>query len=686
MNYDSHEVSLLSSTLPDLHLPVTPPALAPSPTVLSAPYPYVLVLWPCCLVHGCLSPILLPSFMNFATFMPGNMSAPTGVPSSQQAAVSSKARDNMLCRRCRHDKQKCFPQERDWAAGEKCKRCSDRGYECSASEKAPYKPRKRRTMSGTPCSHMASRAALPQDGNVGVQSFVTTGSDPSPTRSASRPFLAWEADVEPVSLDSVAASMSRPDSESTTATARRTGEQDARTILARLDDLYATRQLLAADVKLCDQVEGWLGPSSRTDKVREAIKAVIVAIEAEFWSCSHDAGPFTKGKDIGPFKEAFLAKLRFIKYRFRNPPRTEPFEQESMHDAMEDVDDDYMLERPYELDKRKRIWSAAEYLIGNPCVRRSSRHPIHTHSESEIVSCFLKASEGIKDVCSEIVLDDADHRQTLQIGFGQAGGIVSPFPPCHLAVAEASSQVLLSLWKKSPMSPWEVDYLGRTPVHCAAYAGKTQGLQGIFAQCPMGVTNTGCDAFGLTPLQIAACKDDLQTFVRLSNAEAYVSSFTPEIRDQDGVAMSIMALAARNGSIKVAQYIIRHPLASIFRQGAFMQPGSSELCQALLNDQIELANILIDGHSEAYNLTSQIPAAKTLAAQKGLEDIVSRLEGLVSTRQDALGSLNDMSWERLVNYDASADSSSHFDSSQTSTLFSFDDPTFWNHMDSTLHQ
>lgn len=618
--------------------------------------------------------------MNFSNLVPGTMSAPAGVPSSQQAATAARTRDNMLCRRCRHDKQKCVPQDRDWEAGEKCRRCLDRGYECSALEKAPYKPRKRRTTSATVNSNTTARSPISRGGSVGMPILTPTRSEPAPTSSRPRPVIAWEAEVESMPSENII-SVSHSDLENVATSARKSGEQDARMILAKLGDFHATRELLRRDLKLCDRVETWLGSSSHIDKIREAIKAVIVAIEAGFWTCCRETESFTKGKDIGPSKEAFLEKLGSIKYRFRFPVPIELLESIGPSGTADDNDDDDVQEELHELHKRKRIWSAADYLVGNASGRKSSRHPVHAHSEGEVVACFMKASDGIKDIFSEIVLEDAEHRQTLRIGFDQVKNAISAFPACHLAVAEASAHVLLALWKQPSISPWEVDYLARTPVHSAAYAGKLQGLSNIFTKYPKVVGNTGCDNFGLTPLAIAACRDDLQTFVKLSsNSEEYLnSSYTPDVFDKEGLPMSVLALAARNGSIKVVHYIMGHPSPSIFQQTMFTSPGSSELCQALLNSHVEVANVLIDCHSEQYDLTGQTSAAKALATRKGLDGIASRLDSLVPIRHDALFSLNEMAWDRFINFDSFADASTQYESSQPSTLQSFElDTPFWS--------
>ena len=118
--------------------------------------------------------------------------------------------------------------------------------------------------------------------------------------------------------DDMASSGAHSEIENSVMSARKLAEQEARIILAKLGDLHATRQLLRVDLKLCDQMDVWLGPSIGVHKIRNAIKAAIAAIRSEFSTRLAEAEPFvTRRKDIGPFKEAFIWQHRHIKYKFK---------------------------------------------------------------------------------------------------------------------------------------------------------------------------------------------------------------------------------------------------------------------------------------------------------------------------------------------------------------------------------
>lgn len=409
-----------------------------------------------------------------------------------------------------------------------------------------------------------------------------------------RPILAWDsADVESFSSDNSVPPSAQPESESTTISTRKSNELEALTILAKLGDLNATRELLRADLVLCDQAESWLGCSASIRKTRDAIKAAISAVTHDFKTSLELAMPFvTKSKDIGSSKKAFVAQVQFVQYRFFNPPVPATDEPPMFMEPLDDVD---LNERLQELNKRKKIWSAADYLFGNACGRSSSRHAVHTHSEHDIALCYTKASESIRDVFSEIVLEDFDHRRIICTTFGRTKNSISALPPCHLAISQASPSVLLTLWKSSAMHPWDKDYLRRTPVHSAAYAGKIQGLRSIFQTNPSAATNNGWDSFGMTPLAIAACKDDVKAFITLERAGAVVEGTSPDITDNMGTKISVFGLAARNGSVNVVKHIASHAIPAMF------QMGGSELCEALTNNQEHIAHILIDWHCKRIN-------------------------------------------------------------------------------------
>lgn len=455
----------------------------------------------------------------------------------------------------------------------------------------------------------------------------------------------------------------QPDIESTIFSVRKSNEQEARMILAKLGDLNATRVVLLSDLELCKDIEKWVGNSARVGKIRNAIKAAIAAIKHEFKAGVELATSYaTKAKDIGPYKEAFVSQVELVVTRFRQESvKSESSVTDEAVVLMDDFDVEIVQERLHELHKRKKVWSAADYLLGNAYGRSSSRQVVRGQSENDVVFCYVKASESIKDVFSDIVLEDLEHRKILCTGLSRTKDSISAIPPCHLAVSQANPSVLLALWKKSAMPLWEVDYLHRTPVHSATYAGKVQGLQQIFQINPSTATNTGCDSFGMTPLAIAACKDDVKTFIKLEQAGAVLEGTNYDIFDDTGTRISILGLAARNGSVKVVEHIVSHHSPFTF------QVGSSELCQALLNNQVHIALILMEWHCRPdnnYDLSDQITSAQQVAEQRGFQDISVTLKSLIPDRHHGIQALETMVFESFTNHDAFGEEPSQYDSSQ----------------------
>lgn len=580
--------------------------------------------------------------------MPGTMLASSNGAPARQDAAAVKKRNRVMCRMCRRDKQLCQPSNRAWEKGEKCDRCIRLDYSCSAPERAPFKPRKKRPAAVT----------------TGPPHFHAAG----PQEPRARPLSAFGAEAESVLPSTAVPPPSQPEPDGTITSTRKSGEQEARTILIRLGDLNATHLLLRLIRRLCDQVESWVGPCKASQKIRAAMSAAIEAIQLEFFQRWRDAKALAP-KDIGPIKEAFLSQLEHIKYRFCHPPQSASCSFDDAVQLAEQLDDDDVQEMLHDLHKRKKMWSAADYLFGNPSRRSRSRHPAQGNSEADVVFCYAKASEGVKSVLSSIVLQDADHREILfgfSIGFNQAPTSISALPPCHLAVPHANASVMFDLWKQSSMPLWDVDFLRRTPVHTAAYAGDIQGLQQIFQHEPLTASNTGHDMFGLTPLGIAACQDDVVTFIKLQQAGASIFERTgPNIVDHNGAKLSLLALAARNGSTKVMEHILSPAVAPLICTVA-----SSELYQALSSGHTHAAQILIDRHRQrdnCYDLTEQVADAMRVAEEKGFHGIFVQLTALTppfADRQQALNSVDNTMFESFIDQNMAWDTETQYDYSQ----------------------
>lgn len=198
------------------------------------------------------------------------------------------------------------------------------------------------------------------------------------------------------------------------------------------------------------------------------------------------------------------------------------------------------------------------------------------------------------------------------------------YPPCHLAAMHGHQLVAFELWRNSASRKWELDWLQRTPVHTAAYAGKTYELQCVFDNYATAATDISKDIFGMTPLMIAACKDDVKTFNLLCRYGA-------DLTAKDFCGRNLLALAARNGNLGVVKLLLYQDCIP-----PSLCPESSALCEALTHNRSDTIGLLINHYSQRKDIDQhdlqQIQAGITIAKQKGLNVIAEQLESLYSTR------------------------------------------------------
>lgn len=591
-----------------------------------------------------------------------------------------------MCKQCRKDKQRCEPPHRDWKKGVKCDRCKRMGYECSESEKKirVQKPKQPKPSAQTATSqHIAATdllfaQALGSDTQI-VPSRHRNGPSSSFEQTAPSELYRFRPLPAPFGLE-VDAGSSDTDPPSSQLSiddigtqSRKSAEAEARRLLARLGDQNATREILRSDLWLCDKIEQWLGAGGILPQLKAAIKAAIEAIHADFYASLRHASSLAT-RDLGPCKESFLSHVESAEYRFQHPPRRPA---SPSHDRLRlDRKDNSIREMLHSLQKRKSNWSDANYLYGEVCGRPQTFHHTHPNSEAELAASCVKASEDIGRVVADLVIDDIEHHNLLfgtMAGHNIATTLGLPYPACHLAVRQVGPSILLDLWKRSPGKPWEMDCLHRTPVHVAAYHGCVSELSRIFEHDDDSMAgNVGKDVFGLTPLLIAACTNDIRAFRSLlkNGANYYV---------QDNEGRSVLALAARNDSHKIVDLILGSlPIPPSFRP---------ELSEAITAGHKDIARRFIAYYSEQpFNVDNvlQVQDAIEVAERMGFDDILQELRSikpLAPVAYDAADSVECLRYEDYIQ-DTAYESTLHtnstvpFGSLNGQELSSFEDQ-YW---------
>ncbi|KAJ9652479.1 Ankyrin repeat domain-containing protein 52 [Neophaeococcomyces mojaviensis] len=405
-----------------------------------------------------------------------------------------------------------FIPQRDWEGKrEKCRRCIKLGHECGPSERAQKRLGKRRSVMN-----------ITEDGHRSIrQHDATYMSDYKGSPESCKPALPLGEGESGMVQSVQIPSAEHVDLKYTIDIDRTAAETQARKIIAILADMNATRELLRRCLVTCERVQRWLG-ESLAQKV--ALEAYICAIEVDFQFEIQEALNLATD-DLGFSKEFILSELLGIIYRYDHPPTSDEL-------GLIGADQKLIQKILYISCKHKGNYSIADFIC-------SRMRGISSHSA---IDNYDKASQAVKNVLSGLKSISRQHFQK-QVSF----------PSCHIAYLHGNATTALDLWSATSHDDPLVDMLERNMVHLAVYNLDIQML-GWLLKHEIGIDEVQhADLFGMTPLQIAACQDDLSCFSLLWQHGA--DKFVQDVRGR-----SILALAARNGSQKAVTFILQSGL------------------------------------------------------------------------------------------------------------------------------
>lgn len=487
----------------------------------------------------------------------------------QPVEEQPKRRNNLLCKRCRNDKQACkgnldsSPPVYDWDSGEKCQRCRLFGYECSVPEtklRAKKKCRAEQVVVAPVAQADRLEQALRSDARVvGPSGLNIPTRDPNiemAKQCGQRPIDSWCAfdggEAEDTQWDS-----ETPASEDFTYT-RKGAQNQARRLVVKLQNLLALRILLEQELEILSRIQIWTASDPRVETCIAAIRELIASTVTMFTGTINTAeGYVTSRKDMGNYKRAFVGDIRCLKLISNscNPSPLPTCQPEANTSKADVFDDDF-----HDQQKREHIYSAAELIIKDihRCSPTAAEEGRKTSDQTQIDN-FEMASHDIGTILSEIKMENPEHHSVIFDPLAQCRNTtaVPLYLPGHLAARTGSPSVSLQLWKAVQLDhPWQLDCFGRTPVHFAAYYACVSNLEETFKHNASLVSGLRPDRFGLTPLAIAACKNDLKSFKLLLQYGARLDA-------QDSYGRSILDLAVAYNSDDVVGCILewKKPLA-----------------------------------------------------------------------------------------------------------------------------
>lgn len=540
-----------------------------------------------------------------------------------------KRRNNIMCKNCRHDKQRCEPRDYNWQGGGKCERCVKLGYECSVPEK---KERAKRNQKRSEIVFDGMPQRLGSDDRIfqSIRQAASAG-DSNTQTVRGRPVVSWFADADNAQHSNIIAGDSdTPASEDFTQVGK-SSETEARHLVAKLSTLLVLRVLFEQDLVLLTQIEKWTETSVYIDTCRAALQDFVARVMDESQKVKEKAESLIiEKRPMGAYKGEFVRDIENLVeklYNFRESPLPECNKQ------WVDSPSALFRKEKYRLQKRKNISSAAAMVVEG--VHNCTQQPVDIHRDSDAtqVANFQQAGEEIKAMLSDMQLNDPRHDRIF-FRSSACGRISLLYFPSHLAVRNSTESILKQLWTESLATPWELDCFGRTPVHYGAYYACVSNLETIFKHSRKLVVDLRPDQFGMTPLAIAACKDDIKSFRLLLKHGAPL--------DVQVNGRSVLALAARNNSIEVVKHILALDQLPISL--------SSELVEATERGHKEIAQLLMQKYDSMpmneYSL--QIDHAHGIAQRRNerelTETLVSR-HSMPNTQQAAIA-LHDLEYSQ----------------------------------------
>lgn len=549
-------------------------------------------------------------------------------PQPQLQPEQPKKRQMVMCPRCRRDKQLCkFDEGTSWPA-HKCVRCEQMRYDCGKPERKARAARTPRLSHGalptptrepeatqnkfgieTAPSHLSDNAlamALQTDAVVVPRLGHSDGVRIRPLPAAfGLGEYAGSPDTNPPSSQY---------SEDIAGPSRKDLEIQARRLLTVLGDHLGVKAILSSDQRICNKVASWRGEASHeaVRKVTLALETAISSLTASFRSTLETATSFAT-RNLGGCKMELLAQLMLFESRFAS-------ECDRPDTSM--TTSDALREMFFAQQRRKGSCSEADNLCTVPFNSSNieSSPPTDTRissSEADLVQRHMIACHDITRILAGLVFNNASHRELL-LGseLSDPTGPILTYPAGHLAILTAPTAVHFQLWRcRATVLPWEIDCLRRTPVHIAAFFGRLESLIHVFREDPATARGFLPDLLGLTPVQIAVCRNDVRGFNILCQ-------FDPEARNTlDGEGRSLLALAARNGSEGIVEAILSSRVIPISLR--------SELDEAIVGGHKGIVQSLVfhlRSNSPWSSFTSEIEQALNTAKDLGQIEIVDMLD------------------------------------------------------------
>ena len=477
---------------------------------------------------------------------------------------TSRRRDQLKCYRCRQDKQKCSPTERDWTTRrqEKCKRCQTAGYECGPPETSARKHRfKKTTPEGSPkpiaCApkfapHVMSLSL--EQGRVQSPVLVAT------TASARVPCTEH--------IQQVVWDIGGPDTISLDA---------AMNLLATSLALQRLLFRCQLDSQKLDEKFALLEESNQ-DRAFQGLQSLLRKDSQKMVS---NAQLQIKLLDAGKRKTAEM-KLELWQYMDRTVQWQRRMRASPETIRLEDADT-FAPMAGSTLHEFNVLLCTEYVLLGdqNVAIHATSDQPTSRAQNED----YEAASMEIQNYMTRVIAKVAGSSfENCNCGLGREflDSVREGFPACHIAFWNHDKVIARNLWKVGRKHNRQRDVLDRSFAHIVTEAEDLGTLRYIGQECPdsEAICNAGFDHHSRSLLAIAAL---------LGNRDAF-AIIADRCADRNPLSLkgdtNVLACAARGGSAAIMRMILKENMVP--------PPYTSAIEDAILSGHTSAAEVLLD--------------------------------------------------------------------------------------------
>lgn len=426
-------------------------------------------------------------------------------------------------------------------------------------------------------------------------------------------------------------------------------QQEGQTLIKNLGDSKTTLAYLNHEVSIVREVESLLGETDRSGQIRGLLQKAVKITASQLRDMLNNSTNL-RSRVKGTYKRLFHSQLLTLvnDIWIQNSGGVD-FRKQSTSTTGELIQPDTQIwKESYELNKTT-THSIAEFISPFVGGNMPSTCPSVIFSLEEAVVKYQQAADDLQHCIEKINVEIAYCRPLLASDLSPSLQLKA-YNAVHLAYKTGDYRVFRSLCEKRA-SLFETDMLERTTLHYAVDNNDIRTVRFLIGLDREIVWKTRPDIAGLTPVALAAMRDNVEMFEELIGGYADDQPVSSPLLWSE--FRSALGIALRCGSEHIAALMLKRKLYHAFASSV------SDLMKAIEGQREDFARLVLQVLKRQVVLDEeQLRCATAAARQQGfhnlVEDLHKELQQLNNaTRLAACSGFEDQYFEQfdtLMNY------------------------------------